>query len=229
MIISAIIPVAGRGLRFGGPIPKQYLSLNDQPIISITLRKFVSLAAINHGVVVAAQEEIEKTRHLLSKIEGFSDKFRIVTGSNERQDSVYQGLKNVPSETDIVIVHDGVRPLVTTEMIHNSIQTAAEYGACVVAVPVKETIKRVVNRQVLETIPRKELWQIQTPQTFRYHILNDAHERAKKAKYYSTDESALVEWCGYPVRVVKGAYSNIKITTEEDLKIARVFDQEGKN
>ena len=229
MIISVIIPVAGRGVRFGGPIPKQYLNLNDHPIISLTIGKFVSLPVINYGVVVAAQEEIDNIRCLLSEIEGFLDKFQIVAGGNERQDSVYQGLKTIPSETDVVIVHDGVRPLVTTEMIHTSIQTAVESGACVMAVPVKETIKRVVDQQVLETIPRKDLWQIQTPQTFKYHILMDAHERAKKANYYSTDESALVEWCGYPVRVIKGKYSNIKITTEEDLAIARVFEQEGKN
>jgi 2-C-methyl-D-erythritol 4-phosphate cytidylyltransferase len=228
MTISVIIPVAGRGVRFGGPIPKQYLNLNDLPIISLTIEKFVSLAAINFGVVVAAREEIENIRCLLSEIEGFSEKFQIVAGGNERQDSVYQGLKSIPSETDVVIVHDGVRPLVTAEMIHTSIQTASEFGACVMAVPVKETIKRVADQQVLETIPRNELWQIQTPQTFKYQILMDAHERAKKANFYSTDESALVEWCGYPVRVIMGAYSNIKITTEDDLAIARIFEQEGK-
>jgi len=227
MIVSAIIPVAGRGRRFGSPVPKQYLNLNDEPIISTTIRKFVSLAAVHHGVVVAARDEIENTYQLLSKIPGFSQKFQIVTGGDERQDSVYQGLEHVPAETEIVMVHDGVRPFLTGKMIDESIEIAADFGACVLAVPVKETIKRVVDQQVQETIPRDELWQIQTPQTFKYHILYEAHKKAKEAKYYSTDEAALVEWCGYPVKVVMGSYSNIKITTEEDLKIARIFDQEG--
>ena len=229
MIVSAIIPVAGRGTRLGGPVPKQYLKLNDEPIISITTRKFVSLPSIHHGVVVAAANEIENTRQLLSNIEDFSQKFKIVAGGNERQDSVYKGLEAIPSETDIVMVHDGVRPFLTTQMIDVSIQTAADSGACVIAVPVKETIKRVMDQEVQETIPRENLWQIQTPQTFKYHILKEAHKKAKEARYYSTDEAALVEWCGYSVRVVMGSYSNIKITTEEDLKIARIFDQEGIN
>ena len=226
MNVSAIIPVAGRGKRFGGPLPKQYLELDGQPLISRTLRTFVDLPSISGGVVVAAADEIARITTYLEKIDGFSEKFRVIEGGKERQDSVYFGLQQIPSTTDIVLVHDGVRPLVTQAILINSIKVAEQYGACVVAVPVKETIKKVAGKKVVETIPRADLWQAQTPQTFRYSILKEAHEKARQSGFYSTDESALVEWTGYKVRIVMGAYTNIKITTQEDLKMARMLYEE---
>jgi 2-C-methyl-D-erythritol 4-phosphate cytidylyltransferase len=223
MVVTAIIPVAGQGKRFGGPVPKQFQTIEDEPVISITVSKFASMPNIDFGVVVVAKNDIDKTRRLLSKIDGFAEKFKIVAGGAKRQDSVYQGLLQVPSNTDIVLVHDGVRPLIIPKMINASVESAAQSGACVLAVPVKETIKRVIDHQVCETLQREELWQIQTPQTFRYRILYEAHEKAHQSQYYSTDEAALVEWCGYPVKVLMGDYTNIKITTEEDLEMARVY------
>jgi 2-C-methyl-D-erythritol 4-phosphate cytidylyltransferase len=227
MIVSAIIPVAGKGKRFGGSVPKQYMDIHGQPAITITLQKFVSLNEIDHGVVVVAEDEQEKTHKLLNHIDGFQSKFEIVPGGKERQDSVYCGIQKIAPETDIVIVHDGVRPLVTSALILESIKTAAQYGACVVAVPVKETIKQVQNDTVIKTIPRDLLWQIQTPQSFRYSIIKKAHEQAKAADFYSTDESALVEWIGYPVRIVRGDYANIKLTNMEDLELARTIFRKG--
>jgi len=227
MIVSAIIPVAGKGKRFGGLVPKQYMDIHGQPAIALTLQKFVSLAEIDHGVVVVADDEKENTRKVLSHIDGFENKFEIVTGGKERQDSVYCGIQKISPETDIVIVHDGVRPLVSSALILESIKTAAEYGACVVGVPVKETIKQVENDTVIKTLPRDLLWQIQTPQSFKYSILKKAHEQAKAADFYSTDESALVEWIGYPVRVIRGEYTNIKLTNMEDLELVRTIIRKG--
>jgi 2-C-methyl-D-erythritol 4-phosphate cytidylyltransferase len=226
MIVSAIIPVAGRGKRFGGQLPKQYLELNGQPVINLTLRPFVSLPAIHGGVVVAAREEMERISAFLGNIEGFAEKFRVIEGGKERQDSVYSGLQQIPSDTNIVIVHDGVRPFVSHSLLLRSIDTAQQFGACIVAVPVKETIKKVDKDQVIETIPRESLWQAQTPQTFRYSILKKAHDDAHRLGFCSTDESALVEWAGFPVRIVMGDYRNIKITTREDLKIAGILAEE---
>ena len=167
MVVSAIIPVAGQGKRFGGSVPKQYMDINGQPAIALTLQKFASLAEIDHGVVVIAKDEEENTRRILKHIKGFKNKFEIVTGGKKRQDSVYCGLQHISPDTDVVIVHDGVRPLVTSSIILESIKSAAKYGACVVAVPVKDTIKQVENDVVIKTIPRDQLWQVQTPQSFK--------------------------------------------------------------
>ena len=223
MIVSAIIPVAGLGKRFGADTPKQFLKIADQSIIEITLRKFISVEEINTGVVVVSEKEKASSQIHFTKIEGFDQKFSIISGGIERQDSVYNGLQNIPPETDIVVVHDGVRPLVSSRLIRNSIKSAQENGACIAALPVKDTIKHVHNSVVRETIPRENLWQVQTPQTFRYSILMQAHEKARKANFYSTDESAIVEWCGHQVTVIPGEPHNIKITTPADLDLGRLY------
>lgn len=225
MVVSAIIPVAGKGKRFKDSVLKQYQQIEDQPVIAITVRLFLELAEIDYGVLVVAKNEMEFTSHLLSPIERFNHIFKIVAGGTERQDSVYNGLQSVPSDTDIVVVHDGVRPLVSKKSIIESIRIADKYGAAVVAAPVKETIKRVEQDLVIETLPRQNLWQIQTPQSFKYDILKDAHEKARAENYYSTDEAALVERYGYQVKIIRGDYSNIKITTEEDLSMVRALYQ----
>jgi len=223
MIVSAIIPVAGQGKRFGGKTPKQFLEIDSQSIIEIILRKFVSLAEIRYGVVVVSDKARSHSEAQFYNIDGFEKKFKIISGGIERQDSVYNGLKNIPPETDIVVVHDGVRPLVSSQLIRNSIKSANETGACIAALPVKDTIKRVNKDTVMETIPRENLWQVQTPQTFSYSLLMEAHEKAKDEQYYSTDESGLVEWSGHSVKVIPGDNQNIKITTSADLELCRLF------
>lgn len=223
MIVSAIIPVAGLGKRFGGKTPKQFLKIADQSIIEITLRKFISVEEINTGVVVVSEKEKSSSQIQFSNIKGFDQKFSIISGGIQRQDSVFNGLQNISPETDIVVVHDGVRPLVSSRLIRNSIKSAHENGACIAALPVKDTIKRVQNSMVQETIPRENLWQVQTPQTFKYSLLMQAHEKARKANFYSTDESALVEWSGHQVTVIPGEPHNIKITTSDDLNLCRYY------
>jgi len=219
MKICAIIPVAGHGERFASKIPKQYHEIYGQPIITITLRKFLAIEEISSGIVVAAPEEVKHIESILQVLEGFKEKYKIVVGGKQRQDSVYNGLKSIGSEMDIVIVHDGVRPLVSKQIIMASIRSAEKYGACITAVPVKDTIKRVQNNKVLSTLFRDDLWQVQTPQTFHYNILKKAHEQAKLKKFYSTDEAGLIEWLGYPVNVIPGEYKNIKVTTADDIKL----------
>jgi 2-C-methyl-D-erythritol 4-phosphate cytidylyltransferase len=226
MRTAAIIPVAGRGKRLASDVPKQFLDLSGKPVIYRTLQQILQVPQINTGVVVTTAEDIDKMYNLLSGIPGFTQRFRVIAGGDERQDSVYNGLQALVPDTVMVLVHDGVRPLVSPEIIRHSIAVAAREGGCVAAVPVKDTIKKATGNKIIETIPRENLWQIQTPQTFRYEILMEAHLKAKGADYYGTDEASLVEWSGHPVMIVEGSNRNIKITTAEDLIIARALYQE---
>lgn len=228
MIVSAIIPVAGQGKRFGGQTPKQFLDIGGQSIIEITLQKFVSHDEINHGVVVVSENDMDFSENLFRRIRDFEKKFKVISGGKERQDSVYNGLESIPSNTDIVIVHDGVRPLVSSQLISKSINKAYKMGACVAALPVKDTIKRAENETVLETISRDDLWQVQTPQSFNYSILKEAHQKARENEFYSTDDSSLVEWHGHPVSIILGESNNIKITTNADLELSRLLYQKDK-
>lgn len=226
MCVSAVIPVAGSGKRFAGTMPKQFLDLGGRPLLAVTLQKILDLDLIGQVIVVCAPDAREQVEKIIAALPGFTEKGMITAGGKERQDSVFNGLSAVQPGTEIVLVHDGVRPLVTPEILRQSILTAKEYGACVAAVPVKDTIKRVHDDQVVETLKRDELWQIQTPQTSRFDWLWQAHLAAREKNYYSTDEAALLEWSGYPVRIIPGDYNNIKITTPEDLMIARLFIEE---
>jgi 2-C-methyl-D-erythritol 4-phosphate cytidylyltransferase len=223
MKVAAIIPVAGKGKRFGGDIAKQYYEINGKPIIAITLNKILAVKDIHHIILVVAAHEVEKVSQIIKQFCDSTKKIRIVTGGEKRQDSVYNGLQKIDKDTDIVIVHDGVRPLIQPKTISKSIEIAAEHGACIVAVAVKDTIKKIAGNTVMETIPRAQLVQVQTPQTFKYQILKRAHEKAKKINYYATDESGLVEWLSLPVVILNGHYDNIKITTKDDLKIAEAL------
>jgi 2-C-methyl-D-erythritol 4-phosphate cytidylyltransferase len=217
MKVAVIIPAAGVGKRFPGKIAKQFLEIHGKPLISWTVNRFLNLDSLSTGVLVVHKDEIEHTRQLFADDQNFKKKFEIIAGGDHRQDSVFNGLNQLPEDTDIVLVHDGVRPLVSQEIIMESIRVAAGNGACITAVPMKDTVKRVRENQVVETIPREQVWQVQTPQTFRYKILYQVHQQARQMKYYATDEAALLEWLGTPVSVIRGDYRNIKITTREDL------------
>ena len=223
MKVTAIIPVAGKGKRFGEDIPKQYFKIDGSPIIAITLSKIHAVKEINFIIIVVSPDEIDRTRQIIHDYCEITKDIKIITGGLKRQDSVCNGLINVSVDTDIVVVHDGVRPLIQPDTVSKSIDIASKDGACIVAVPVKDTVKKVNNKRVIETLPREQLVNVQTPQTFKYHILKEAYDKAKDSVYYATDESALVEWAGYPVTVLMGSYDNIKITTKNDLKIAEAL------
>ncbi len=220
MKVAVIIPAAGVGKRLPGKIAKQFLEIHGKPVISWTVNRFLNLESLSTGVLVVHKDEIEHTRQLFADDQNFKKKFSIIAGGDHRQDSVFNGLTQLSDDMDIVLVHDGVRPLISREIIMESIRVAVDNGACITAVPVKDTVKRVRENQVLETIPREQVWQVQTPQTFRYEILYQAHQQARQMKYYATDEAALLEWLGIPISVIRGDYRNIKITTREDLIIA---------
>jgi 2-C-methyl-D-erythritol 4-phosphate cytidylyltransferase len=223
MKIAVIIPAAGVGKRLPGKIAKQFLEIHGKPIITWTVNKFLQLDIISKGVLVVQQDEMDRTRLLFNDDQKFKKKFELIAGGDHRQDSVFNGLSQLSDTMDLVLVHDGVRPLVSREIIMESIRVAADRGACIAAVPVKDTVKRVQENYVLETIPREQVWQVQTPQTFRYEILYQAHQQAKRMKYYASDEAALLEWLGIPIAVIRGEYRNLKITTREDMIIAEAL------
>ena len=219
--VTALIPAAGMGRRMGRKVAKQFLPLGDKPMLAHTLLMFQRASEIDDIIPILSQEDMESC--LRDVIEQFHiTKVRtLVVGGKERQDSVMNGLRKLEKDASIVLVHDGVRPFVTAEMIRESVEHAKR-GECVaVGVPLKDTIKEVDDRrQVRHTLERSRLWAIQTPQAFPVKTLKRAYEEAYKHNVYGTDDAMLAERAGFTVRVIMGSYENIKITTPEDLILA---------
>lgn len=220
MIVTAIIPAAGEGSRFGGSVRKQFIALNGLPILSHTVRALAASNALAAMIVVVPPGEESIGRDAVH-LAGVDIETEVVSGGQERQDSVYNGLQRAKPETDLVLVHDGVRPFVSSELILATIAAAKEWGAAVTAVPVTDTIKRVdADGLVVETPAREHLWAIQTPQVFRYALLVRAHQAVREQRIVATDDAALVERIGVRVKIVRGSHENLKITSEEDLPLA---------
>ena len=213
--VGVIIVAAGRGTRMGTKESKQYLMLKSKPIIVHTLEKFHQHPLISQIVLVTGKADIARCESWIKQY-GLQDNVQVVEGGNERQHSVYQGLRAI--STPWVLVHDGVRPFVADEHITSCFVTAKEYGAAVLAVPVKDTSKQVNEHgEVIGTPKRESLWAIQTPQAFRASDLARAHEKASLEGFVGTDDAMLIERLGMQVKVVEGDYSNVKITTPDDL------------
>ena len=220
----AIITAAGLGTRMGSIQPKQYLELNGKPILCHTLEKFETAKSIDAVVLVADANSLALVKEQILKKCACQKVKWVVSGGEKRQDSVARGLKNVPLGCEIVCVHDGVRPFITAELVDRSVAEAKNHGACIVAIPVKDTIKRVDNEgRIVETVERSGLWRAQTPQTFRYDVLESAMHQAIAEDFYGTDEASLVERYGHEIYIIAGDERNIKITTREDLKIAEIL------
>ncbi len=214
MKVSAIIPAAGQGTRMGSSTAKQYLLLKGQPILHHTLIAFETSGLVDSVTLVVPESDLDQAR----KTWDYKIVKNIVAGGKERQDSVYNGFKAIPQDTEIVIVHDGVRPFVTPDMIERSIEAAEKYGAAITAIPVNDTIKQVDNDDfVTRTVDRNGLWRVQTPQTFQYAILDEAFQKAVNDSYYGTDEGSLLEHAGKKLKIIPGSELNIKITRSEDL------------
>lgn len=222
----ALIPAAGMGKRMGASINKQYLLLNDMPILARTISIFENSSLIDSIYLVVPEEEIPYCREHIILASGFKKLITVVMGGHERQNSVMNGLRAMQkyvSDTDVVVIHDGVRPLLTENILRDSIISARLHDGAVVAVPVKDTIKIVRNGIVLETPARENLWQAQTPQSFRFGKIFKAHLTAETKGFYGTDDASLIEHDGGEVQVIYGDYRNIKITTPEDLTLAKAF------
>ena len=218
MKISVIIAAAGKGKRMGKGYNKQYIPLGDKPIVAHTIEVFENMGLIDEIILVVGEGETALAEKDIIYKYNFKKVVKIVEGGAEREDSVYNGLKAVNINCDIVLIHDGIRPFITDSIIEKSIETAKDLGACVVAVRVKDTIK-VVNKdmEVDYTPDRDALWAVQTPQTFRYELLLEAYEKLRISDMKVTDDAMLIERSGHTVKIIEGSYENIKITTPEDL------------
>jgi len=224
MKADAIIVSAGKGLRFMEGKKKQFTFLEGKPILAHTLDKFEACPLIRSVRLVVGQEDMDYCLKEIVERYRFQKVSQIVPGGKWRQESVKNGIDALPKDTDIVAIHDGVRPLITQAILEDSIRSAERYGAVVLAVPVKETIK-VSNpdKTVLKTLDRESLWQIQTPQTFQINVIREAHNRATADGFVGTDDASLVERLGGKVHLLPGSHTNIKITTPEDFVLASLF------
>ena len=218
MKVGAIITAAGQGKRIGTSVPKQFLKIQGKPLLHHTLTVFSSCKLIDYVVLVMPEADVDEMREDWLKKHDIVRE--VVAGGEQRQDSVYNGFNSLENGTDIVVVHDGVRPFTTPKMITATVEEAEEHGAAITAIPVSDTIKHVVDSFVKQTVSRVGLWRVQTPQAFHYRLLQQAFIKAKKDSYYGTDEGALIEYLGAQVKVVQGSELNIKITRKEDLVLA---------
>jgi 2-C-methyl-D-erythritol 4-phosphate cytidylyltransferase len=225
MKVGAIIAAAGSGRRMKSDRPKQFLALNGTPIIVHTIRKFDACSAIDYIIVTAPRESLDEVSQLV-KSAGLRKSVAVVEGGERRQDSVSMGMNHLQSGTEIIAVHDGVRPFVPVNDIENVVREAERSGAAILAVPIVDTVKQAEKDLVQSTLTREHLVLAQTPQAFRTNILKEAFERAAKDEYYGTDESSLVERLGHPIAIVRGSERNIKITRPGDLTLARAFLEE---
>lgn len=219
--VSVIVAAAGMSNRMGSKINKQFIAIDNKPILAHTLEKFEKCKYIDEIVVVSKEEEVEYCRKEIVKKYGLKKVTNIVRGGKERQDSIYNGIMALNERADIVLTHDGARPFVKIESIENGIHGVIEYGACVIGVPVKDTIKAIDNNKSVHHTPKRDLlWAAQTPQCFWTTLLKKGYEFASEEGIIGTDDSSLVEKLGHPIKMIMGSYDNIKITTPEDLIIA---------
>jgi 2-C-methyl-D-erythritol 4-phosphate cytidylyltransferase len=224
---TAIIAAAGSGNRMASDRPKQFLELAGVPILFHTLKRFEQCESIQEVIVVLPAEESAGFLSLAGKF-GLRKLAKVVPGGPTRADSVKRGLLAIRSVTaEIVAVHDGVRPFVTTEEIDATVEAARSVGAAILVAPANDTIKEVCDNRILRTLDRRQLRHALTPQCFRYELLMRAFERADVSDPLLTDESALVEQLGERVTIVEGSARNMKITTKADLVIAEAFFKSG--
>jgi 2-C-methyl-D-erythritol 4-phosphate cytidylyltransferase len=222
MNVLAIIPAAGMGVRMGGDTPKQFLSLDGVPIFIHTLRKFVASHVIDEIYLALRPEDMERARRDID-CEHFSKPVRLVAGGATRQETVARALAEALATTEVVLVHDAVRPFIELEMIQRVVEAARKDGAAILGIPSVDTVKQVERQMILGTIPRERIVLAQTPQAFRYDAIREAIVRAAADGFNGSDESSLVERLGHPVTVLMGSGRNIKITKPDDLPLARLY------
>ena len=218
MKIKAIILSAGKGTRMNQSISKQYLMLGGQTILSYSLEMFQK-SSIDEIILVTSKDEIEYVRNNIVLPHGIDKVKKIVSGGQERYHSVYQGLL-AAGECDYIMIHDGARPFLTIEIIEESIKEVKKCHACAIGVPIKDSIKKVgLEGYIEENIDRKDVWQIQTPQSFYYPLIMEAYKKLMESEIKPTDDTAVIEFfTNSKIKMLLGNYENIKITTIEDLE-----------
>ena len=227
MQVFVILPAAGLGTRMAGPQPKQFLALNGLPILIHSLRAFASVERVTAIYVAVRNTEIERFQTQVEE-HGFAGRVQVVEGGDNRQESVAHALAALPAEPDdFVLVHDAVRPLIDAATIDRTIDAVIEHGAAIVGLPAVDTIKQVERTAhgalITSTIPREFVVQAQTPQGFRYDLLQRAFAEATADGFVGTDEASVAERAGLPVAVVHGSQVNLKITQPGDLELAEFY------
>ncbi|MBN1828275.1 MAG: 2-C-methyl-D-erythritol 4-phosphate cytidylyltransferase [Deltaproteobacteria bacterium] len=230
MTTSAIIVAAGHGLRMGAASPKQFLAISGVPILARAILPFEKAPSLQSIVIVTLENYIEYVKRDIVDAFSLTKVKAVVAGGMERQDSVLRGISAVDPLASLIIIHDGVRPFVTVELIEDIISAAMMYGAAVPGIPMKETVKKINASHLVEaTIDRKDLWLVQTPQGFQREVIENAYHNAYAEGFVGTDDAMLVERLGFKVRLVPGFQGNIKVTTPEDLRFGGMFIDEDKN
>ncbi len=227
--IAAILPAAGLGTRMGAETPKQFLDLDGMPLVIFTLRRLAACEAITGFFIATRAEEMASLERSVAQLR-LRRPVRVVRGGGTRQESVANALAEVPADTEIVLVHDAVRPFVTREQVERVIAEARARRAVILGIPAMDTVKEVKRASLPEdvalitsTIPRERVVLAQTPQAFSYALLKEAFERARQDGVTASDEAGLVERLGYDVHVVLGSERNIKITRPADMDLARFY------
>ncbi len=221
---AAIIVAAGTGVRMNSPVPKQYLLLRGQPVLSHTLSVFEKCLSINRIYLVIPRSDFDYVRQNILQNGLHRKEIFLTAGGADRQDSVFKGLCALKTGEKYVVVHDGVRPFVLPENIEDCLAQARRHGACTMGLAAKETVKQVdAEHFVQKTLRRDAIWMAQTPQAFQRDLLQKAHQRAISEKYRGTDDASLVENMKGKVKIIPGNVYNIKITTPEDLALAEII------
>jgi 2-C-methyl-D-erythritol 4-phosphate cytidylyltransferase len=227
--IAAILPAAGLGTRMGAETPKQFLELDGTPIVIHSLRRIASCPLVTDIIVATRADEVTRLRDRIAE-EKFKQAVRVVKGGDSRQDSVAEALREVPKDTEIVLVHDAVRPFVTAEQITRVIEEARRCEAAILGIPAMDTVKEVKRASLPEdvaliigTIPRERVVLAQTPQAFATKLLKEAFARAQADGVSASDEAGLVERMGHDVHVVLGSERNMKITKPADMDLAKFY------
>jgi 2-C-methyl-D-erythritol 4-phosphate cytidylyltransferase len=227
--VTAILPAAGLGTRMGADTPKQFLSLDGVPVLLFTLRRLAACPAITDFIIATRAEDMDSVSANVTA-EKLGRKVCVVRGGDSRQDSVANAIAKVPAETDLILVHDAVRPLVTRDQIERVIAEADACGAAILGIPAMDTVKEVKRASlptdvalITATIPRERVVLAQTPQVFRADLLLEAFARAREDGVKASDEAGLVERLGRDVHVVVGSEGNLKITRPGDMELAEFY------
>lgn len=220
--VSAIIVAAGRGTRMGSEIPKQYMTIAGKTILDTTLYKFEKSNEIDEIILIVNKEDLD---FVMEEIAANYEKLTIVkSGGSTRTESVFEGIKALSNNCDIVLIHDGVRPFISYNLISNCVEGAYDFKACIPVTDVVDTIKEVSEEGIVQkTLNRSVLKAVQTPQAFDHELIRDCYIRAVTEDTTFTDDASIVEYYGHKVKTIEGLGRNIKITTPLDLRIAEIF------
>ncbi|MFP8881062.1 MAG: 2-C-methyl-D-erythritol 4-phosphate cytidylyltransferase [Myxococcota bacterium] len=223
MSVAALVLAAGRGERLGATVPKAFAGLAGRPLLVHALEALAASQSLDRLLPVVARADLGRFSALSDSLDAIDGVMAPVIGGDQRQDSVRAGLAALPADVEWVAVHDAARPLVRPGDVDRVVAAARQYGAAILGLPVRDTIKRVRDGRIRETPPRAECYAAQTPQVFRVELLREALEKAAAERFQGTDDAELVERLGVAVALVDGDASNLKVTDSNDLKTAERF------